>query len=90
MCTELREYLAREGVVGKRVAERAGLTSAFLSQIALGQRPVPPTRCVALERATELAVRRWHMRPDDWHHIWPELVGAKDAPALQQEIGDAA
>lgn len=89
-CTELREFLDREGVVGKRVAARAGLTSAFLSQIALGQRPVPPTRCWAIERATGMVVRRWHLRPNDWHEIWPELIGAEGAPALQQEVGDAA
>lgn len=45
---------------------------------------------VDIERASRGAVRRWHLRPGDWHRIWPELVGTKGAPALQQEVGDAA
>jgi len=38
--------------------------------------------CVAIERATNGAVRRWDLRPDDWHLIWPELVGTDGAPAV--------
>ena len=37
-------------------------------------------RCTAIEQATAGAVRRWDLRPDDWHLIWPELIGAKGAP----------
>jgi DNA-binding transcriptional regulator YdaS (Cro superfamily) len=40
---------------------------------------------VAIERATRLAVRRWDLRPDDWHRIWPELIGADGAPEIPQE-----
>ncbi len=65
------------------VARRCGLTSAFLSQIARGVRPAPAERCAAIERATEGAVRRWDLRPADWHLIWPELVGAEGAPPVQ-------
>ena len=25
-------------------------------------------------------VKRWDLRPDDWHRIWPELIGADGAP----------
>lgn len=38
---------------------------------------------VAIERATGGAVRRWDLRPEDWHRIWPELVGIEGAPAAQ-------
>lgn len=86
MCKELREYLDSDGVVGKRLAEKAGLTAAFLSQIASGVRPVPPIRCAAIELATGLVVRRWHMRPDDWHQIWPELVNDPAAPKPQRAL----
>lgn len=38
--------------------------------------------CVSIEKATDGAVRRWDLRPDDWHRIWPELIGAEGAPAV--------
>ena len=42
-----------------------------------------PAVCVAIERATQAAVRRWDLRPDDWMRIWPELIGAPGAPAVE-------
>lgn len=38
--------------------------------------------CVAIERATGGTVRRWDLRPQDWHLIWPELIGAEGAPKV--------
>ena len=43
---------------------------------------VPIEHCAAIERATSGAVRRWHLRPEDWHRIWPELIGHPDAPGI--------
>lgn len=40
-----------------------------------------PTYCTAIEQATERQVCRWDLRPEDWHLIWPELIGAEGAPA---------
>lgn len=40
----------------------------------------PPKRCVLIEQATAGAVTRQQLRPDDWMHLWPELVTA-DHPA---------
>jgi DNA-binding transcriptional regulator YdaS (Cro superfamily) len=42
-----------------------------------GREPEPKT-CVVIERLA--GVRRWLLRPSDWHLIWPELVGAEGAP----------
>lgn len=54
-------------------------------------RGAPVEHCAAIERATSGAVRRWDLRPDDWHRIWPELIGATGAPeAPTQEARDAA
>lgn len=47
--------------------------------------PVPPEHCAAIQTATKGAVTRWDLRPDDWHRIWPELVGAEGAPAVPAE-----
>lgn len=43
---------------------------------------VPAEHCAALESAVHGVVRRWDLRPDDWHVIWPELVGTDGAPEL--------
>lgn len=42
-----------------------------------------PENCVAIERATDGAVMRWDLRADDWHRIWPELIGHEGAPAIE-------
>lgn len=31
-----------------------------------------------------MGVRRWDLRPDDWHRIWPELIGAEGAPGVPE------
>jgi DNA-binding transcriptional regulator YdaS (Cro superfamily) len=46
-----------------------------------GRQPSPQL-AVALEQATGGMVRRWDSRPDDWHLIWPELIGAEGAPSI--------
>ena len=86
----LLEYLSEEHGRMARVARVAGVAPAFLSQIANGVRPCPAERGAALERACGHEVRRWDLRPDDWHRIWPELIGtegAPDVPALAGEAG---
>jgi DNA-binding transcriptional regulator YdaS (Cro superfamily) len=45
-------------------------------------RGVPVERCAQLEAETGRAVMRWDLRPDDWHRIWPELVGMPGAPKI--------
>lgn len=84
---DLCDYLEEERGRMARVARDAGIQVAFLSQIAKRKRPVPPGFVAALERACEGRVPRWHLRPKDWHRIWPELIGAEGAPALPQPGG---
>ena len=88
----LSEYLKQQRGRAAAVAVRAGVSEAFLSQIAAGTRNVPAERAAELEAACDGAVRRWDLRPDDWHRIWPELIGAEGAPevpALATEANDA-
>lgn len=89
---ELGIYLAGERGRLAAVAAAAGLSPSFLSQVANGRRGAPAERCVQIEEATGRAVRRWDLRPDDWHRIWPELIGADGAPDVPQpaEVRDAA
>jgi hypothetical protein len=43
-----------------------------------------------IEGETAKAVRRWDLRPSDWHLIWPELIGHPDAPVSAQTAADEA
>ena len=45
-----------------------------------------PENCAAIEAATSRAVMRWDLRPDDWHRIWPELIGSKGAPSIVEPV----
>lgn len=89
----LADYLRADHGRNGHVARGCGVAAAFMSQIANGVRPAPAERCAAIEIATGYAVRRWDLRPHDWHRIWPELIGAEGAPAVpaeRQEVRDAA
>lgn len=69
---------AAELVGGKSALARlVGVTPPTVQQWANGDRPVPPERCVLVERVTYGAVGRRDLRPDDWQLIWPELMTDK-------------
>lgn len=88
---KLSEYVGRRRGLLASVAQRADIAPAFLSQIAGGVRGAPAERCADIERACDQHVRRWDLRPNDWHRIWPELIGADGAPAVPaEEVRDAA
>lgn len=70
---KLKDYVAERGVTAS-LARQIGAQPQLMWQWASGVRPVPIERCVAIERATEGAVTRRDLRPDDWHEIWPELA----------------
>jgi DNA-binding transcriptional regulator YdaS (Cro superfamily) len=83
----LNEYLSQpDSMTVAQLRERIGsLSDAQIRQWQhgyAGRRP-SPENCVSIERATEGAVRRWDLRPDDWHLIWPELIGAEGAPEVK-------
>lgn len=65
-----------------QLAAASGTTRGHLQNIVYGIRPCSPELASALERNTEGEVKRWDMRPDDWHLIWPELIGAEGAPPV--------
>jgi DNA-binding transcriptional regulator YdaS (Cro superfamily) len=64
------------------IAQALGVHPVMVSQWSAGLKPVPVERCTPLERATSGMVRRWDLRPDDWHVIWPELIGVDGAPVV--------
>lgn len=86
----LSEFLNRErGRVGA-LARRLEVSGSLVTQWANGK-AVSAERCPQIELATEGEVRRWDLRPRDWHLIWPELVNAAGAPdAPEEETRNAA
>lgn len=76
---DLDAYL-QEHETANSLAEKLGISPVLVSQWRTGKRDVPIERCVAIERATGGEVNRWDLRPDDWHLIWPELIGSTGAP----------
>lgn len=71
----LSEYLSAQG--RGSISTLAKQIQAHVPDVcrwATGRRPVPIGRCMSIENATEKAVTRRDLRPDDWSTIWPELV----------------
>ncbi len=64
------------------LADALGIARPLISQWAHGVRPVPVMAALDIKRYTEGAVMRWDLRPDDWHLIWPELIGTAGAPLI--------
>lgn len=46
------------------LAKAIGVTPAAVNQWVNGLRPVPPGRCIAIEKASGGAVTRYDLRPD--------------------------
>lgn len=85
MSTDHKQGIAQAiTVLGSQqaLADALGIKQPTVSEWKNGDRPVPIERCVDIERATGARVRRWDLRPDDWHRIWPELVGQDGAPEV--------
>lgn len=71
---KLAEYTSQERGGQTRLAKTLGVPPQLMYQWVRSVRPVPIERCAAIERATNGAVTRRDLRPDDWHRIWPELA----------------
>jgi DNA-binding transcriptional regulator YdaS (Cro superfamily) len=85
----LSEFLTFErGRVGA-LANQLGVSGSMVTQWANGK-AVSAERCPQIERATAGAVRRWDLRPRDWHLIWPELLNAPGAPHPVEKASNAA
>ena len=85
----LAEYLSSPDALSVRaLADAIGLTGDERDQQVrqwergyAGRKP-GPAMCVRIEAATKKKVRRWDLRPEDWHLIWPELKRVAGAPEV--------
>lgn len=80
MRMKLNDYLDKHGAKTK-LATEIGAQVQLVWQWSSGVRPVPIERCYAIEQATNGAVTRRDLRPDDWQKIWPELAPAQSHQA---------
>nr|WP_233902639.1 YdaS family helix-turn-helix protein [Ralstonia mannitolilytica] len=58
-------------------ARLCGTTIRYLRKAISLRIRLGPMFCVGIERETRALVTRKHLRPDDWHLIWPELISAR-------------
>lgn len=86
----LNDYLKRPGSlsVGQLRAAIGIKSDAQIRQWQHGyaDRLPSPENCVGIEQATGGEVMRWDLRPEDWHRIWPELIGAIGAPDVAKAV----
>ena len=86
----LNDYLKRPGSLSvSQLRAAIGIKSdAQVRQWQHGyaDRLPSPENCVGIEQATEGVVMRWDLRPDDWHRIWPELIGAEGSPNIAKAV----
>lgn len=75
---DIRTYLEKSGISQSAFAEMAGVTQGMVWQWLKGLRPVSPTACVAIEKATGKAISRKDLRPSDWNKIWPDLLDERE------------
>ena len=76
---KLSDYLTQERGRLSALARAIGAPISNMSDWASGRRPVPLERCADIERATNGAVTRRDLCPDDWQRIWPELAESKES-----------
>lgn len=69
----LKSYISSGYGKAKELASEIGIHPSFLSQMAGGDRAVSPEYAVAIEQATNGAVTRKDLRPNDFWKIWPDL-----------------
>lgn len=72
------------------LAAKLGVTVGAIHQWRGGQRPIPIERCVEIEHLTAGEVSRIHLRPNDWHRIWPELAAMHPERVPAEPTGPAA
>lgn len=72
---QLYEYLknSERGMLS-RLAKKINVPPSSVRFWADGSRPIPVEHCAKIEAATNGAVTRKDLRPNDWHEIWPELA----------------
>lgn len=88
----LADFLKPLGMDERRaLAQAAGTSYLHLRNVAFSGKSCGIALAVGLEQASRGCLKRWDLRPEDWHRIWPELIGAEGSPPIPaEEVRDAA
>lgn len=78
---DLKTYISAERGRAAALAADLGVSPSYLSQMANGQAPISPERCVEIWQKTGGAVTRQDLKPNDWPRIWPELIVHHASPS---------
>ena len=68
-----------------KLATALDLRQSVVSNWRARESVIDAVYCTAIDAMPDSPVRRWDLRPDDWHRIWPELVGTEGSPVLPEE-----
>lgn len=71
---QLNLWLKAERGRAAALARHLGVSQAFMSDMASGEKSIPTDHMAAIEAFTAGAVTRREMCPQDWARIWPELA----------------
>ena len=85
---KLMDYLSKHGSQTE-LARAIKAQPQLVWQWAKTVRPIPIERCVPIERATNGAVTRKDLRPDDWQSIWPEAMSPDWQPTTEPAAAGA-
>lgn len=70
-----------------RLATQCRTTPLYLWKLARlirrnGTSPMNALTACLIETHSNQKVKRWESIPDEWHVIWPELIGSPGAPCI--------
>ncbi|WAC75331.1 YdaS family helix-turn-helix protein [Roseateles sp. SL47] len=82
---ELKRTMDKDG--WRSLAGQSQTSVGHLNNVAYGHATANAALARRIEELSNQQVRRWTLRPDDWHVIWPELVGTDGAPSVPAEQG---
>lgn len=68
------------------LARAVGVKPPTVQEWCNGARPVPPAKCVAIERATGGKIGRRDLMPEGWEEIWPELADDVDKAKVVDDV----
>jgi DNA-binding transcriptional regulator YdaS (Cro superfamily) len=73
------------------LAKAIGVRPSFVIKMIAGQKKIPLTQCMPIERATNGEVTRSDLMPDTYHIHWPEYAEAqqKRAQAAPETVATA-
>ena len=73
----LKQFIQQKRGRSSELSKALSISPSYLSQMISGTSPIPIKTAVLIENFSCGQVSRKEMFPDDWHHIWPELLAEK-------------